>query len=413
MVHGVKRSFYKDLDMHGYDLNNLGVINDLGLYIPGREILECPSETVITNFQAGHGFTKESPSGTQVDDNTNYVKGDQSMKLTTNGVGASTFSSIYSIAPVIDMTAKYFKVWIYVDDPTKISELMFYIASVDDWTNRYTWDIPPIKANTWVPLTLSFGMASTAGAPNRAAIQALRVKVKDDGTGVINANFGGWSSITEPTNGVVSIVFDDGWENQYLEARKKMDDYGFAGTAYIIPDKVGIAGQMTLTQLKKLQNLAGWDISSHASEDLTLLNAREVEELLLSIKNYLLKNGFSKGVDDFAYPFGKYDETTVLPLVRKYFRSARTIVSYAETIPPADYYKLRVMLVLNTTTTAAIATAVDRARLNKEWLILVFHKIVAVPTVETEYSIANFGTVIDDINTDGIIVKTVSDVLRG
>jgi len=220
------------------------------------------------------------------------------------------------------------------------------------------------------------------------------------------------SSLPEPSKGIVSITFDDGWLSQYTEARKKMDQYGFAGTAYIIPDHIGTSGYMTLQNLKDLQNQAGWDISAHHQTNFTTLTAIQVEQIILSTKNYLLKNGFSKGANDFAYPNGAYDETTVLPLVRKYFRSARTVTNYAETYPPADYHKLRVLLVTNTTAPSTIAAAVDRARINKEWLILVFHKIVATPTAETEYSITNFEAVIDDIASDGILVRTISDVLN-
>ena len=53
----------------------------------------------------------------------------------------------------------------------------------------------------------------------------------------------------------------------------------------------------------------------------------------------------------------------------------------------------------------------DDARTNNYWLILLFHKIVASPTVSTEYSITNFGTVVDDIATDGIAVKTISQAI--
>ena len=62
-------------------------------------------------------------------------------------------------------------------------------------------------------------------------------------------------------------------------------------------------------------------------------------------------------------------------------------------------------------TTTAIANAVDDARTNKYWLILLFHKIVASPSASTEYSIADFATVVDDIATDGIAVKTISQAI--
>ena len=65
-----------------------------------------------------------------------------------------------------------------------------------------------------------------------------------------------------------------------------------------------------------------------------------------------------------------------------------------------------------TPTTTAIATRVTQAINNKEWLILVFHKIVTSPSVETEYSIADFGTIIDNIATQGIAVLPIRQVIE-
>ena len=98
--------------------------------------------------------------------------------------------------------------------------------------------------------------------------------------------------------------------------------------------------------------------------------------------------------------------------VKKYFRSARGIQEFAEQPVAPDLYRLKVFLVINTTTPAEIQTAVDNAIANNDWLILVFHKIVTTPTVSTEYSTANFTTVMSNLNASGAIVKTVSEVLN-
>ena len=373
-------------------------------------------ENVVSNFQTSHGFVEGGTGGSQEDDTTNYIKGNQCLKLTTDGSANAKFTTLGPISPAIDFTGKYPKLWVYVSDTTKIAELWIYASTESDLSKRYTWkledDITQLKSETWCPVTLSFGEATVTSTPDRTDIDYLRLRVTDKGTGAVSVSFGAWSLVDEPLKGMVSLVFDDGWSSQFSQARLKMDQYGFAGTCYIIPDYIGTSNYMTLAQLKYLQNQLGWDISAHYQTDLTSLTGPEVEMKLISVKNYLLNNGFSRGANDFAYPNGKYDETTVLPLVRKYFRSARTIAAFAETFPPADYHKLRVLLVINTTSTASIATAIDQARTNKEWLILIFHKIVTTASAETEYSISNFGTVIDDIASDGILVKRVSDVLN-
>ncbi|GAI56800.1 unnamed protein product, partial [marine sediment metagenome] len=158
-----------------------------------------------------------------------------------------------------------------------LAEYRFYISS-DNFTSYWYWSISAaqLKNDTWVPITLSFGEATAEGTPDRSAINAIQWRVKDDGT-AITANWNGLSLIAEPTEGIVSLIFDDGSVTQYTEARKKMDEYGFPGTAYIIPDLIDTSIYMTLTQLKNLQNLAGWDIAGHHQTNLTTLTATEVE----------------------------------------------------------------------------------------------------------------------------------------
>ncbi|KKR15230.1 MAG: hypothetical protein UT43_C0005G0026, partial [Parcubacteria group bacterium GW2011_GWC1_39_29] len=401
------------------DVNGNIVANGMGLYQPTSETLNAPKETVITNLQSGHGYTKGA-LGTQTDDTSDYVKGNQSLQLVTDGAGGAVTSKKTSITPTLDFTGKYLKVWVKVNDIANVEDFWFYLSSDNLVSNFYTFKINKFKFNDslvasenniWVPITMSFSEAVVTGSPDRAAINAIQWRIKDKNSIAITANWGGMSMLNEPTEGVVSVVFDDGWDSQFTEGKKKMDEYDMKATAYIIPDLVDTANYMTLANLKELQNLHEWDISAHHQTNFTTLTATEVEETILDIKNYLIKNGF-KGADHFAYPNGAFDETTVLPLVRKYFKSARTIAEYPETYPPADYHKLRVASILDTDTPASIATLVDNARINKEWLILVFHKIVTTPTVETEYSIADFGTIIDDIASDGITVKTVSEVIN-
>jgi len=301
-----------------------------------------------------------------------------------------------------------------------VQDFWFYVSSDNFASAFYSWrisdDITQITndatSGIWAPITLSFGKATVTGSPDRASINAIQLRVKDKNGVAITANFGGMSVASEPSKGVASIVFDDGWDSQYNEARKKMDAHGFPGTAYIISDAVGTTNYMTLQNLRDLQDKAGWDISAHHQTNLSTLDATQAEQAVISVKNYLLKNGFYKGANDFAFPQGGYNEIIIMPIMRKYFRSARGISHYSETYPPSDYHKLRVFLVTNIITPEAIATAVDKARINKEWLILVFHKIVTTPTVSTEYSITDFNSVIDDIKSDGILVRTVSDALN-
>src|SRR3990167_7940374 len=253
------------------DVNGDALINSLGLYDPRNAPLQYPAETVITNLQSGHGYTKQSAAGTQSDDTADYIKGNQSLKLVTDGDASAVVTRKSSISPAIDLTNKYLKVWVKVDNTANVQEFWFYASSNNFSSAWYSWGINDditqmtndATSGVWVPITLPFSEASITGSPNRAAINAIQWRVKDKNSTAITANWGGMSALPEPTKGVVSITFDDAWLSQYDEARKKMDEYGFAGTAYIIPDNIGAANFMTLQNLKDLQDKAGWDISAH------------------------------------------------------------------------------------------------------------------------------------------------------
>lgn len=372
-----------------------------------------PKAAVITNLQSGHGFSKQDSISTQTDDTAIFTKGTQSLKITTDGANGVCFTRKSSISPVVDLTGKQLIVWVRVDDPSKLAEFNIYISS-NNMTAFWYWqlalNITAKDAGEWLPIVLSWSAATASGSPDRAAINCIQWRVRDNGTGIINCSLGGIGSVAEPSAGVCSITFDDGLASAYDAARPIMDAYDFAGTMYAIPDLVGASGYMTLAQLKKLQDEAGWDVSGHHQTNLTTLANPEVP--VRRVKKWLGENGFLKGINEFAYPNGDYNDN-VLASVKRHFRSARTILERKESLNVSDYHRIKVLLVTNTTTTAAIAAAVTAAITNKDWLILVFHKIVTTATVSTEYSTANFTTVIADIATQGISVKPVSEVLNG
>lgn len=371
----------------------------------------APLTEQLVSLESGHGWTKQSAAGTQTDDTTNYVKETQSLKLTTDGDNAAVFNRKSSITPTIDMTGKAFVLWVRTDSVEDMTEFTFY-ASSDNFSNFWYWQIKNSftqDEDEWFPITLSWTDAVASGSPDRTAINSFQWRVRDDGTGSINANLGGIYAVNEAKGGVVSITFDDNWESQFTQARKLMDPYGFRGTVYTMPDSVGTAGYMTLDELKVLEHQSGWDISGHYETNLTTVP--DPDEVVKGVRSWLANNEFRQGANEFAYPNGAWDND-VLAAVRKYFRSGRSIQEFAEQPVPADIMRMKVFLVVNTTTTTQIADAVTDAINNNDWLILVFHKIVTTPGASTEYSIANFTTVMADIADQGIAVKPVSEVLN-
>jgi hypothetical protein len=382
-----------------------------GLYPPTNK-MALVQETAITGFQSGHGWTRQSAGGTQSDDSTVYLRGTQSLKLITPSGGTCTTRSA-TISPTIDMSGKLPIIRVMVDNPTNLTELWVYMSSDNMATAWYNFkisdDITQIKANEWTTLTLSFGKATLTNAPTRSAINCIQIRTTSATSQIVNIWVDRLGYVAEPSQGYCIVTFDDGYDNTYTQGALKLSQYNYPAVLYVEPETVGTSGRVTLAQLQTLQNFNGWDISVHSGTDFTTLSNNDLEVLFQTNKEYLLANSLNKGANHVAYPMGHHN-ATVRNVAQKYFVTGRSIESYAETMPLFSPYNLRVFLVVNTTTTGSIITAINQAVTNKELLILVFHQLVANPTVSTQYSIVNFGGAVDAIHTANIPVTTLSSL---
>ena len=211
----------------------------------------------------------------------------------------------------------------------------WYVFPVDD-TNLVNY----VDDNEWVTYTMNFSDAIVTGTPNRAAIDKIQFRIKDDSTTAVTLNMQVLGTIPEPSAGMLTFAFDDGWDSQYTEAKKEMSEYGFPATAYVIKNKIGTGGYMTFSQLHELENLHRWEVSAHHETDLTTVGLAEAESLIRTEKQWLIDNGFNRGADHFAIPNGA-SNANLTDLFRRYFRTTRTIGVKAETFPPADWHRLR------------------------------------------------------------------------
>jgi Polysaccharide deacetylase len=201
---------------------------------------------------------------------------------------------------------------------------------------------------------------------------------------------------------VVSLTFDNGWENQ-MTAATDLQASGLHGTFYIPSGFVGLAGYMSWDDVATL-NSNGDEIGGKTvnNADLTALTQSgtasglaEAQREICEGRNILLAKGYN--VTDFAYPFADFlpaDE----PLAQACgFNSGRGVGSladaqpkgctfpdcpYAETIPPTDAYSIRTPDDAEVTTTAAeLETDVTNAENNGGGLqAFSFHQICDVST---------------------------------
>jgi peptidoglycan/xylan/chitin deacetylase (PgdA/CDA1 family) len=383
--------------------------------------------------QAGHGFTQTGTGTSNLNDMTDAPLGSQSISMTTAGAGAN--QHVTKTGLTIDLTGQVPVVWVKVDDFTNLANLFISIgdagfANFIRWTidNNSAGDPFPNDAHwmqngRWYKVTLNWAEADLiSGSPRRLALTDIRLTVQDDNRGVrVTAHLAGFESQPEPTtvwpNGVVVICFDDNYLSMMTGAAY-MDKYGFPGTAFVIVDAVGRAGQTTLAQLQQLRDNSGWDIASHAATAVNhnagfdTLTQAQLDAEMIGMKRWAAQNGFRQA-DHFAWPRGRYNDLC-LAEAKKFFASARTTATYhQETWPPADLLRTRTWVHARGVTLAQSQARIDNAYNGHQPVILTFHKLAALAADSITWDITSFNALMDYIAAKGIPVRTMSEMMRG
>jgi len=378
-------------------------------------------ELIVSNFQSDHGFILASETGTQLQDPASFAIGNQSLKLVTPGDGSPVFTRKSDIVPTLNFTDRLLKVWIKVNGTENMSELRVTVTADDFGTYTDYWIAGDagmqssfLGENRWNILALSKSHSKAEGLSDISRVESIQIRAVDDGSGKpVTVWVNSLSLVAGNDRPVVTFTFDDGFETDYAVARPVLDRYHFPATAYVIPSMVGEPDRLDLTQLRDLQDLNGWDIASHSysHSNLTSILPTEIENELLLSKQFLESNGFRNAAAHFAYPYGEFDNGDLKSQVQKYYKTARTAEGAFETLPPSDPYRLRAMVVTNSTTPSDVSEQVQSAITNGDWLILVFHRIVQSDAdEELKYPVSDFAAIVDDVASKGVDVMTISQV---
>lgn len=406
-------------------------------------------------FQTGHGWTTSGPASSNLNDTSQFVRGTQSVSMTTTGTG--TAASLSKLAgSALDLTGKAIRVIFRCTNVAKISSVNFF-AGTSSLASNFKWRLNPVTASNgfitegeWVTATFGWAEVSTAtgytisasGVPSvKSGFTDLRFQVIDDATGPVTTYVQAIEVVPDVAttfpNGLVSITFDDSHQSVYDYARPKMDALGYAGTQYTIVSQLGTAGRFTVNELTQLQNLSGWEVGLHAYDGTmhtnryTTYTAAQVAADFRNGRAWASQNGF-RG-DSFAYPGGDFGPTTdavmVDQIAARYFTTARSILATngswpsgtfaAESFPPAMPHRLRSMSSISSTSAgAANPTAMVAAggTLDKvvqgTWLIMCFHSIVTGAAASaTEISQTDFNTLMDGLAARNITVLPVGDAM--
>ena len=147
---------------------------------------------------------------------------------------------------------------------------------------------------------------------------------------------------------MVVITFDDGYKDNFTFAYPVLKENDFPATIFVGVDKLGKEGQLTLNQIKKMQQY-GVIFGSHTLNETYLpsLNGKDLEkEIKLSREKLEMITG--RQVNIFAYPTGGYTKEAQ-DLLRKsgYLMAFTTNRGFDKSRSNNDIFALRRIKVTN------------------------------------------------------------------
>jgi peptidoglycan/xylan/chitin deacetylase (PgdA/CDA1 family) len=175
---------------------------------------------------------------------------------------------------------------------------------------------------------------------------------------------------------LITFVFDDGYDTDYLVARDVFAEQGAVACAAITTDWVNTPGYLSSDQIRGLRD-AGWEIMAHTAThpNLRSLAPAQVEDELVRSKAALEDLGIV--VKNLVYPYNKSSES-VRGIARTYYRSGRGGKNEFNRAG-IDPYDLRSFT--SRQDLAKLKTAIDRANKEHAWMVIYHHEIDAKVTI--------------------------------
>jgi peptidoglycan/xylan/chitin deacetylase (PgdA/CDA1 family) len=210
--------------------------------------------------------------------------------------------------------------------------------------------------------------------------------------------------------GIVTIMFDDGYESVHDVARPILKKFGFTSTDFIVSGFLGKSEAldhpvMTKSELDDLVR-DGDEIESHSDTHphLTRLTSAELKQELSRSKAAL--EAWYGPIDSFALPYGE-SNAAVLAEVKKYYRYCRTSRAGENDPSNFDPYRIRVQVATNATTLAEVRGWLVQARRSKAWLAILYHDVGAREGGEYTVPTERFEAQMRAVRDSGLPVMTM------
>jgi peptidoglycan/xylan/chitin deacetylase (PgdA/CDA1 family) len=213
---------------------------------------------------------------------------------------------------------------------------------------------------------------------------------------------------------IVTLTFDNGFEDNVTTALPTLDKYGFKVTYCYSTEYVEGQPPIQATDVLKIAN-DGNETCSHSvhHSDMTLESVPNLDYELSHSQSYLEALTGQK-VTDFLTPFGAYN-STVINEIKKYYNAHRTTDAGYNSKDNLNPYKLLVQNMDPTTTLAQFQQWVNKAKADKTWLIIVYHQIytpgVPVGLQSFDTHKVDFDNQMKWLSTAGVTVEPMSQAL--
>jgi len=216
---------------------------------------------------------------------------------------------------------------------------------------------------------------------------------------------------------VVTLTFDDGYENIYENAFPILKNHHMHASLFMITGRNEFEGSalMNLSELLNLQS-NGWNIDPHTVTHpvLTELNFSEITYEVNESKNWVINNKLGDPVA-FSYPYGK-SNVQVRNVVSKYYYYARTMKPGLNNLNFSKNLMLTTYALWGTRNIGSLELCkrkVTKAMNEGKWIIITIHGVV---NDSTYYKTSTFGwTTTDVLNNFVSFLKkewTTTDVLN-
>ena len=209
--------------------------------------------------------------------------------------------------------------------------------------------------------------------------------------------------------GMVSLTFDDGWEDNYTSVLPVLAQYGYKSTQYYATTFIQGSGEEY--KVKAFAD-AGHEIGSHTITHpfLTKLTIAKIDNQLLKSKQYLESLVGVGQVTNFASPYGDYN-ATVLTEIQKYYRSHRSTDEGYNSRDNFNPMNIRVQNMTSTTTLAQYQEWLAKAAADRTWLVIVYHRVADTELEQFDTPSADFALQMQSLSQSGLSVQTVSSAL--